>query len=212
MSNATKTKDEKIKLTTPEFRVSFPQVFEAKQVNGQGTAKFSIQMLFRVKADPKKPDEKVVDLTPLKNAWLAVAVSKFGTDKTKWPKLENPFRDGKEKDYDGYGDGIVFLTASSKMKPGVVHAHAGADGKPEPLTVPTDFYGGCYARATVNPYYWEFMGKKGISFGLQNVQKLKDGEMFGGRAKAEMDFDAIEPPQGATAVAGEPADPLAGMP
>lgn len=221
MSNATKdSKAPKMKLTSPEARASFPQVFEPKAVNG-GEPMYSVQLLFQTKETEtsKKLGLKVVDITPLKQAVADVLTAEFGADRTKWPqKLELPFRDGKEKDYDGYGDGVTFINVKSKMKPGIVYPWAGADGRPEPLTVQSDLYGGCIIRATLNPYYWEYMGKKGVSFGLQNIQKVRDCEMFGGRVAPEKDFDALEAPKPAAAPAaggaqaGAPADPLAGLP
>jgi len=35
------------------------------------------------------------------------------------------------------------------------------------------------------------MGKHGVSFGLQNLQKMNDGEPFSGKTKAEDDFESI---------------------
>jgi len=197
--------------------VSFPQVWEPKQINGTGTAKYNLSMLFRVAADPAKPEtakEKGVDITPMKQAVGAVLVAQFGPDKTKWPAgLSIPFRDGKDKQFDGYGPGVIFIGASSSAKnprPGIV----GPDGKTA-ITTPNEFYGGCYARATVNAFYWEFMGKKGVSFGLQNIQKTRDGLPFSGRAAAEDDFDAIPLPNasegGAPSVGAADNDPLAGI-
>jgi len=200
----TKEKKVYVKVVTPEFRVSFPQVFEPKGVNPGDKLKFSVQMLFQVKETEKSRSEgrAVVDIRPLKEAALKIIHEKFGTDRSKWPDLKLPFRDGAEtgkKDQEGYGDGIIFVNASSSNKPGIV------DGQKQPIIMPSEFYGGCYARATVNPYYWKYMGKEGVSFGLQNLQKLRDGDAFSGRSKPEEDFDAIEPPTGgATAADGDP--------
>ena len=175
------------RLTTPEYRVSFPSVFESKAITPGAKAKFSVQMLFRVSGTPKN-GEKIVSIEPLKEAVRACLTEKYG-DRTKWPKnLQLPFRNGVEKDYDGYGEGIVFVGASSVMRPGVV----GPDV--QPIITPNEFYGGCFAIATINPYAWEYMGKCGVSFGLQNIQKTRDGEPFSGRNKPEDDFDAIEAP------------------
>jgi hypothetical protein len=178
MTNETK----KAKLITPTFRVSFPAVFTPRRANEQdanAVAKYSVQMIF----------DKTTDLTELNNAVRAAEVEKWGADKAKWPKkLTMPFRDGSEKDYDGYGPDVIFISASSKMKPGLV------DENIQPIIEPSEFYGGCYARATVNAFAWEFMGKAGVSFGLRNIQKVKDGDPFGGGSKAENDFDAIPQP------------------
>ncbi len=225
MAKKDRMKSEETKHLTPEFRVSFPNVFEAVKVNPTDkTAKFSVQMVFQVKETEKSKaaGTKVVSIQNLKDAVKAVIVEKYGADTAKWPKigdgvgmLKLPFRDGMEpgkKDADGYGEGTVFLAASSVNMPGIVESYAGSDGKAAPLAARTDFYPGCYARATLNAYHWKFMGKEGVSFGLQNLQKLRDGERFGGRGNASNDFDAIEAPAGAVpagvGATASVADPL----
>ncbi len=216
---ATKEKKPQVKIMTPEFRASYPAVFEAKAVNkgDKGDkAKFSVQMIFRVKETPesKARGEKVVDILPLRQAVAAILVAEYGADKTKWPAgLHTPFRNGSEKKKPdgtypaGYDDGVVFCNASTIYKPGLV------DSANVVIVLPNEFYGGCYARATVNPYAYEYMGKRGVSLGLQNIQKLRDGEPFGGRTAPEDDFDAIDPPAaGAAGGVDDASDPLAGMP
>jgi hypothetical protein len=173
------------KVITPKFRVSFPSVFSKRKIEGQTDeqAKYSVQMLF------KKTD----DISSLKNAVRAAVVEKWGADSSKWPKgITMPFRDGTEKDYDGYGPDVTFVSASSKMKPRVV----GPDM--QDIIEPSEFYGGCYARASINAFAWEYMGKRGVSFGLRNIQKMADGEPFGGGSSPEADFQ----PLGGTAVTG----------
>lgn len=203
-------KEERIKITTPEFRVSFPTVFEAKAMNAGDKPKYSIQMLFRVAPNPKDPDGKVVDITPLKEAVKAILVQKLGAGweaecrKTRADGsriIRLPFRNGKEKDLDGFDEGIVFCSASSVNKPGLV------DAALQPIISPSEFYGGCYARATLNPYWYDTKGNKGVALGLQNIQKLRDGVPFSGKVKAEDDFDAIaEPATGATPVGAGSGD------
>lgn len=173
-----------LKLMTPKFRVSFPNVFEAKKINNEGKAKYSLTMLFNLAEIMKNPDEK--------KKWEAMlaAVKQIATE--NWPKgipekMQNPFRKGEEKEqYQGYGPGVIFVVASTLTRPGVV------DEKVVPIVDREQFYAGCYARAMVNPYAWTFMGKNGVSFGLQNVQKIADGDPFGGRSNAEDDFEAVE--------------------
>lgn len=164
------------RVLTPEFRVSFPSVFKPYSYEGQ-PAKFVITMLFN----------KKVDITALKKAAFAAATEKFGP-KEKWPKnLMLPFSDGDEKsDLDGY-PGNIIVKASSKNRPGVV------DSKKQPITEEDGtFFAGCYARATLSAFSWSKMGKNGVSFGLQNIQKIRDGEPFGSRRSADADFDEIE--------------------
>lgn len=168
---------------TPEFRVSFPAVFAPKAAAEGQEPKYSIVMLF----------DKATDISALKSAVVAAIVGKWGADKAKWPKgLRLPFRDGSEKEYEGY-ENVTFVTASTKQRPGLV------DQNVQPIINPEEFYGGCWARATVAAFAYDKAGNKGVSFGLRNVQKMRDGEAFSGRSKPESDFDAIPVPSGTKA-------------
>lgn len=178
-------KPEFIKLMSPKFRVSFPQVFKATAMEEGHAKKFSVVMLFDKEAQ-KSPEFKA-----MKAAALKKMEEKFGTDKKKWPaNYRNPFRNGGEKSgkYDGYDDDTVFVTASSleKNRPGLV------DQRRQDIISEEDFYAGCYARATVNPYAYSKAGNNGVAFGLLNVQKLADGEAFSAKTKAQDDFDEVE--------------------
>jgi hypothetical protein len=163
------------------FRVSFPQVFEAKAIGESTKKKFGLVCLFNVAAIEADPKEKKL--------WLAMkdAVKKVAAE--KWPKgipanIQSPWRKGEEKEqFQGYGPGVIFISASTTTRPGIVNADMSK------ILEPSDFYAGCWARATVNPYAWSFMAKNGVSFGLQNIQKIKDDEAFGGRSAPEEDFD-----------------------
>ena len=165
------------KVMTPKFRVSFPYVFRPAKPMKQGDQeKYSITMLF----------QKGEDLSVLKKAATEVLTEKFGADQSKWPKgMRNPFKDQGEKEYEGYEPGAIFIRASSFQRPGLV------DQKKNDIIEDRDFYPGCYARATVRPFWYDKLGNKGISFGLQNVQKITDGDPLGGRTKATDDFEAV---------------------
>ena len=45
-----------------------------------------------------------------------------------------------------------------------------------------------YGRASINLYAFNSNGNKGIACGLNNLQKIKDGESLGGKSRAEDDF------------------------
>lgn len=168
------------KVLTPKFRVSFPAVFVPRAAMDGAEPKYSVVMLF----------PKTADLSKLKAIAKQALVEKWGD---KIPKdLRSPFRDGNEKELDGYAD-CIFITASSKMKPGLV------DGQKQEIISADEFYAGCYARATVNAYAYDRNGNRGVSFGLQNIQKLEEGEPFSGRTRPEDDFDAIGEPSNSQA-------------
>jgi len=163
----------KQKILTPEFRVSFPKMFKPEAgMNGEGPAYYSLVMLF----------PKDTDLTALKTAAQNAIKEKWGDKKPA--NLRSPFRDGDEKELDGYA-GQIYITCKSKDKPGLVNAAV------EKITDEADFFAGCYARATLTCYAYDQNGNRGVSFGLQNVQKLRDGEPFGSKRKAEDDFEAV---------------------
>ena len=56
-----------------------------------------------------------------------------------------------------------------------------------PLIEREEFYSGCYGRASINFYAFN-VSSKGIAAGLNNLQKLADGEMLAGGSTAEDDF------------------------
>lgn len=171
-------KSDFIKVMTPKFRVSFPNVFRAKAIKEGDEPKFSIAMLF----------DKDADLTEMKKAAMEALVNKWGTDKKKYPKgLRSPFRPGEEKaQFEGYEEGITFVTSNSKHKPGLVNA------KREDIISEEDFYAGCYARATLLAFAYDTVGNRGVTFLLSNIQKLSEGESLSGKTKASDDFDAFE--------------------
>jgi len=163
-------------IITPQFRVSYPYVFKpAKPMQDGAEPKYSIVMLF----------ESDSDLALLKAAAQEAVKEKWGD---KPPKgLRSPFRDQGEKDGAGYVEGNVFVSASSKQKPGLI------DSKNADIMDESDFYAGCWARATVRAYAYDASGNRGVAFGLQNVQKLKDDEPLGaGRAKASSEFEPVD--------------------
>lgn len=172
-------------ILTPEFRASFVYAFRPQASLEEGKEpKYSVTMLFK----------KGADLTALKKVAHQAAVEKWG-DKIP-PNLYSPFRDQGEKDYDGYEAGAIFLTATSKQKPGVV------DQNVQDIINEADFYSGCWARATVRAFAYGGAGTKfkaGVGFGLQNIQKLRDDKPLGGRTRATDDFAPVEMAAGETA-------------
>jgi len=163
----------KEQLMTPKFKVSFPAVFTPQEYNGK--TKYSVTMCF----------DKGENIDSLKKLVKDCAVEKWG----KLPKpFKSPFRDGDtEKDTEKYPsfENTIFVAASSQFQCGLV------DQKRQPIIDESEFYAGCYARAIVGVYPWEFQGKKGVSFNLINVQKMADGEKLSGRSNASDAFEDI---------------------
>lgn len=175
-------------LLTPKFRVSFPEVYRKKQFDETQVARYSVVGLF-TPAEFTDAEKKM---------WsnLGAAVNKLCMEHIKKPykdviRMPNapfrmPYHMGEEKTYAGYGPGVIYFTmAATKNRPRVI------DLNKEPVEE-EDFYPGCYARASVNPYWFSNKGK-GIAIGLNHLQKLGDGEHLDSRTNAEDDFaDASE--------------------
>lgn len=212
MSKRQRLAAENVQIVTPEFRASYPALFEPKKMEGAPKANYSVVALFQVKEtkESKEHGRAVVDIKPLKNLCANLLTEKFGADRTKWPKfgdgnngtIKLPFRSGMEpgkKDKKGFGEGIEFVEfkkPGDQVRPGIAGPKAGPDGRPELITVPSDVYGGCIMRAKVNAYWWEVGGKRGVSIGIQSIQKLRDDEPFGRGSDAQADFEPIAQPVG----------------
>jgi hypothetical protein len=62
------------------------------------------------------------------------------------------------------------------------------DASLNPIITADEFYSGCYGRASISFYAYNTSGNKGIAAGLNNIQKLEDGERLAGGSSAEEDF------------------------
>lgn len=165
------------KVITGKVRFSYAHVFEPHSIEEGQTKKYSVAILI-----PKK-DKKTLD--KIKEAVKAAAEAGKVKLGGKIPaNMKQPLRDGDEErpDDENYA-GCMFLNASSTNKPGLV------DAELNPIMSKEDFYSGCYGRASINFYAFNTSGNKGVAAGLNNIQKLEDGEnLGGGGASAESDF------------------------
>ena len=97
--------------------------------------------------------------------------------------LKAPLRDGdaERPDDEAYKDSY-FINANSATAPGIV------DADRNPILEHSEVYSGVYGRASINLYAFNSNGNKGIACGLNNLQKISDGEPLGGKSRAEDDF------------------------
>ena len=159
------------RVKTPIARLSYPHLFEASKFG-----KFQCELIF----------EQGTDLSSLEEAVEIAAQEKFG-DKAKRPKnLDMPFRDGNVREGEEYA-GATFISPKCKDRPGVVMGP-----NMDPVTDPGEVYGGCYVRVSVTAFAYDQTGNKGVSFALNNVWKIRDGEPLGGRVNAMKDFEGDE--------------------
>src|SRR3990172_5488582 len=124
-----------MKVRISDVRLTFPQLFEPKQVNGQGDPKFSAAFLVP-RDHPQLPEIQKAIIDAATEKWAAKASETLKALKAS-DKLA--VHDGDNKsDYDGYA-GNYFINASNKIRPLVIGPDreplVAADGKP---------YSGCY--------------------------------------------------------------------
>jgi hypothetical protein len=180
MATKTKTKQEPKRVTTGTARLSFPFLFQ-KSKNPDGTeGKYRCTLLI-----PKKDKQTIAALEKI--ATDAVKSFERWDEKQQKPmlaKVRELFKNGDDSEYDGYA-GHIAVNVSNTRKPTVV----GPDL--QPIMDREDVYAGCYVRAAVTAFAYDNI-QKGVAFSLQGIQKVKDGEPFGSKFKAEEAFDAVD--------------------
>jgi len=165
----------KVKVVTGKVRFSYANVFVPKASMEGGTPKYSVSILI-----PKSDKEGVAKLQKAFEDCKTSNAAFFGGSVPKM--LKGGLRDGDvEKEDEAYA-GHYFINANSAQKPDIVDANR------EALFDQNDFYSGCYGRASVTFYPYNAQGSKGIACGLNNLQKLEDGEKLGGSSSAAADF------------------------
>lgn len=154
---------------TPIGFLYFPALFTPKgnkQVPTQAP-RFSGMLLF---------DNAGVNSTAYQNLKQGVyeaLVSKFGAakaaDQNFLRTIRLPFRPASEKQYAGFSDGEIFISAWSpqEQRPEVIDLQGGKvlDDKA--------VFGGQLARFTVRPFAYDTSGNKGVGLILEHVQIVK---------------------------------------
>lgn len=185
-------------MITPELVVAFPAFFEPKE-SLDGKMKYGGCFLIA------KDDKSNLELLE-KEIDKAI---EYGIKK-KWngkrPKFKNePLRDGDEyleefpinkgEDPDAATvkmyEGRLFFNASSNEDnpPGIV----GPNGAP--LTDKTAIYSGAIVRLDIRAFPYSFSGNHGVSWWLNNVMLVRDGERLDGKLNAVDAFAQYAQPE-----------------
>lgn len=139
------------------------------------------------------PAEKA-RLDAIKARMIEVGQTKWSSNFEKLVKGEG-FKKGIRTDAEskGYPDGSIYFNARSDNQPGLVYSYADpTTGKP--AVVPVElikkvFYAGAIVRPLITVFAFDQEGSKGLSFGLEGIQFVKDGPRIDGRVAAEDAFD-----------------------
>lgn len=181
------------RLITPAAILSFPNLLEPRAAAEGQEAKYSAALLFDPEGDVPKGSATFAEM---EEAALAVAREAFGKDADKLiakGKIELPWRDdGAEK---GYPEGVIFINARSKRKPGCVSIFPDKDGRPTVIgddEIESELYPGAVVRASIAFFDYDVSGNRGVGVGLNNIQKLRDGDRLDSYVAAEDEFDADE--------------------
>ena len=167
-------------ITGPDTRWSYANVWEPKSING-GAPKYSVSLII-----PKSDTRTVTKIKAAIEAAYREGESKLKGNGKSVPALsviKTPLRDGDlERPDDAAYANAYFINANATSAPGIVDADL------NPIMTRSEVYSGVYGRASITFYAFNSSGNKGIACGLNNLQKMRDGEPLGGKASAESDF------------------------
>ncbi|MFQ9012995.1 MAG: DUF2815 family protein [Lacrimispora saccharolytica] len=167
-------------ITGVNTRWSYVNAWEPKSING-GAPKYSVSLII-----PKSDTKTLEKIRAAIQAAYEEGQSKLKGNGRSVPALsalKTPLRDGdtERPDDEAYANSY-FVNANSGTAPGIV------DADRNPILERSEVYSGVYGRASINFYAFNSNGNKGIACGLNNLQKLRDGEPLGGKSRAEDDF------------------------
>lgn len=171
------------RIITPEAILSYPQLFAPKAASQGAEPKYSACLVF----------PEGTDLSELQAAYVEAAQAKWGDKAGKVIRaMSHPtFRsDPDDVAAKGYPEGSTFLNPRTTRKPSVVSIYPDPEtGKPMPVTDEALVYPGVIVKASLEPYAYDNSGNRGVTFGLGNIQIIRDGERLDGRAAAVDEFD-----------------------
>lgn len=167
-------------ITGVDTRWSYANVWDPKSING-GTPKYSVSLII-----PKSDKVTIQKIKAAIQAAYEEGESKLKGNGKSVPSLsvlKTPLRDGDlERPDDEAYKNAYFVNANSATAPEIV------DADRQQIIDRSEVYSGVYGRASINFYAFNSNGNKGIACGLNNLQKIRDGEPLGGKASAESDF------------------------
>lgn len=174
------------RVVTCPVRLSYVHLFEPYSSDPDDKPRYSCVILI-----PKNTPEGRATIRQIKAGFAAAAEagknSKF--DGRIPHNLATTMYDGDEDadlernpEYAGH----MYMSLNSKTAPGIV------DRNVQPILDSTEIYSGVWARVDMNAFPYNNGKKKGVSFGLNHVQKIRDDDYLGGRSRAEDVFEAYE--------------------
>jgi len=171
-----------VKINTPECVLLYPAVFEAKFNDLKGKDEWAVTMLF---------DKANSDMNAVKAAMIQAAKNEFGADVDLKTLDMKRIQDGDAVTSTGRErheacKGMWVVKAATRLNaPGVV------DAKVQKILDPSEIYSGVHAVVNVTAKAYA-QPSRGVTFYLNHVQKVKDGDPLTGGPVAEDVFSALE--------------------
>lgn len=166
---------EQIALTTPPFRLSWPDLQETAKYQNQDTGKYGLEGIF----------EPHTDVSVLQDAIEYVGQKKWGPDWRSKVKGHG-MRPARVKAMDRktgetreiYNHDGWIIRPKTKRKPPVLKRPQGQN-RLMVEAAPDDVYSGCYCVCSVNVFPYTG-GDMGVTLQLKSVMKFDDGDPIGG--------------------------------
>jgi len=172
-------------LKLKNVRLSFPHLFETHAFQEGDKGKYSAVFLL----DKTEHSDLIEQIEESMQELLREAYPK-GIPKG----FKLCLREGSEKpDTDGYGDDVMFISASSDKRPPVVDTDPAI-----PMSADDPrFFAGCYVNASIRLWVQDNKWGKRVNAALRAVQYHADGEPFGEKpADPESEFGDETPKKG----------------
>lgn len=163
-----------VNVVTPVCRLAFPAIFE-KKPDFNGKLVYSVVMVF----------EKSIDLSVLKKAMIQAARNEFGNDVDLSSLDMKRIKDGDLKDREEFKNSFTVNAKTTLKAPGVVDAQC------QKIIDPSEIYSGVYANVALTAKGYRGPSGNGVTFYLNHIQKVKDGEPFAGGPSTSDVFEEL---------------------
>ncbi len=180
MSALPAEKEADTKIVTGEIRASYVNVFQPRMNDLSGKDEYSMTLLI-----PKSDKKTIADI---KAAGAVAKDAKWGRNVPKGVQFPVHDGDGEKPNGGDYGEECAdhwVLNVRSNYKPGVVDANV------QPVIDQSELQSGDYCRVSLNAFAYDNK-RKGVGFGLNNIQVLRRGDPLGGHTDASSDFDTVK--------------------
>lgn len=160
-------------------RLSFANIWEARQVNNQGEPRFTVSCLIDPATKEGKRDMQLIE-AGIEAAMEEGAKKLDGAKKLKMPLFEGEDDQPGDMNYKG----MMVIHAGNKKKPEIV------DRNSKPIMDQSKVYSGCYCYVAINFFAYDNTSK-GVSASLQHIMFVKDGDRLDNRKNAEDTFKGV---------------------